>query len=638
MHGWAGTILRVDLTTGETKKLPLEESFARKWLGGEGFGAKYLWDEVGPEVEDGLDPRNLLMYTTGPLTGTLAPSSGRLEIVTKSPITNIFGDTNAGGHFAPELKNAGYDLLIISGKADKPVYLWIDDDSVEIRDARQLWGKTVPETDEAIKKEVGDKWIQVSCIGPAGENLVRFAILMNNLSRAPGWTGCGAVAGSKNLKAVAVRGTKGVRIARPAEFEAACWRARERVTALQSLPVMRKMGTMMLIRNMHLGGYLHKHNYGVTQVTAEEMERVSGDRFAQEYVQKSLGCYGCAMHCSHFCVIKEGPYAGTQGEGYEYGSLDGYILWGGSLNLAYGIHATKFCNDYGLDSTEPGELIAWATDCFQRGIINAEDTGGLVLNWGDQKMGMELMRRIVYREGFGDVLAEGLWRASRKIGKGSEYYAPTIKRKQSQEKPTRASYACALLSATSTRGADHLKGFPSFERRHLSPEMGRKVWDNPHVVNPRSSEGKIPMAVYYRLMCTLGDLLGVCKFVGRWFNPLDGLMEKDWAEMTSLATGVDFSPEELLTICRRVYTLEQAYNHRLGLSRKDDTIPKMFFQEAFNTGPLQGHVLKEKEFQKMLDEYYDYWGWDRNGTPTRKALEALDLPDVIASVAKQSPG
>ncbi len=632
MFGWAGAILRVNLTNGEISKPPLDEAFARKWLGGEGFGAKYLWDEVGPEVEDGLDPRNLLMYTTGPLTGTLAPSSGRLEIVTKSPITNIFGDSNAGGHFAPELKNAGYDLLIITGKSEKPVYLWIDDDKVEIRDAKHLWGKTVPETDAAVKQELGDKGVQVSCIGPAGENLVRFAILINNLSRAPGWTGCGAVAGAKKLKAVVVRGTKGVKVAQPREFEEACREARQKVLALQSLPVMRKMGTMMLIRNMYMGGYLHKRNYGITQVAEEEMEKINGDRFAAEYVTKSLGCYGCAQQCSHFCVIKDGPYAGTQGEGYEYGSMDGYLLWGDSLNLAYGIAASKFCNDYGLDTTEPGELIAWATDCFQRGILNTEDTGGLILDWGDEKMGMNLLRMMTYREGFGDVLAEGMWRAAQKLGKGSEYYAPTIKKKQSQEKPTRASYACALLSATSTRGADHLKGFPSFERRHLSPELGQKVWNNPHVVNPRSPIGKVPMAVYYRLTCTLGDLLGTCKFVGRWFNPLDGLTEGDWARMTSLATGLDSSGEELLNIARRVYTLEQAYNVRLGIRRKDDTIPQMFFKEPFNVGPLKGHVLKEADFQKMLDEYYDYWGWDKEGVPGKEALEKLDLGDIWPSL------
>ncbi len=221
MYGWSGAILNIDLTKGVINKEPLTMDFAAKWLGGEGFGAKILWDEVGPEVKDALEPGNVIIYTTGPLTGTLAPSSGRLEIVTRSPLTNIFGDSNSGGHFAPEFKNAGYDAIVIKGKAQKPVYVWIDDEVVEIRDASRLWGKTVSETDRSIKDELGDQNIQISCIGPAGEHLVKFAILMNNLDRAPGWTGSGAVAGSKNLKAVAVRGTKGVRVARPAEFEEA---------------------------------------------------------------------------------------------------------------------------------------------------------------------------------------------------------------------------------------------------------------------------------------------------------------------------------------------------------------------------------------------------------------------------------
>ncbi|MDP2718920.1 MAG: aldehyde ferredoxin oxidoreductase C-terminal domain-containing protein, partial [Dehalococcoidia bacterium] len=463
----------------------------------------------------------------------------------------------------------------------------------------------------------------------AGENLVRFAILMNNLSRAPGWTGCGAVAGSKNLKAVVVRGTKGVKVARPEEFAAACLKARETAKGLHALPVLRKMGTMWLIRNMYAGGYLHKNNYGVVQITQEEMEQVSGEKLAEDYFEKSLGCYGCVIHCSHYCVVKNGPYAGIQGEGFEYGNLDPWVLWGGSANLAYGIAACQYCNDYGMDGSEPGELIAWATDCFQRGIINTEDTGGLVLNWGDEKTGLELLRKMTYREGFGDILAEGMWRASQKIGKGSGFYAHTIKKKQSQEKPVRASYGAALMTATSTRGADHLKGFPSFERRHLSPELGKKHWGNPDVVNPRSPHGKVEAGVYYRLMCTLGDILGVCKFVGRWFNPLDGLKEEEWAQMASAATGVDFSTEDILDICRRVYTLEQAYNNRLGINRKDDTIPEIFFEEPFDTGPLKGHVLKKDAFQGMLDEYYEYWGWDREtGIPTRQALESLGLKDV----------
>ncbi len=235
-----------------------------------------------------------------------------------------------------------------------------------------------------------------------------------------------------------------------------------------------------------------------------------------------------------------------------------------------------------------------------------------------------------------NLLADGCMRAAKKIGRGAEYYAMHIKGMEIPAQDGRSQQSMGLAHATSSRGADHLKGFPSFERRHLSPEMGQKYWGNPHVVDPRSPLGKVPAGVYYRLMCTLADLLGVCKFVGRWFNPLDGLDEKEYAEMTSAATGVDFSADNLLDICRRVYTLEQVYNNRLGLTRKDDTIPQMFFKEPFNTGPLKGHVLKEENFQKMLDEYYEYWGWDKGtGIPTRKALESLDLADVAKELNRR---
>ena len=396
MYGWAGTILRVDLTEKEIVRQPLKLDFAKKWLGGEGFGAKVLWDEVGPEVEDGLDPRNLLIYTTGPLTSTLAPGCGRLEIVTKSPLTGIFGDSNAGGDFAPEFKQAGYDMIVIGGRAENPVYLWIDDDKVEIRDASYLWGKTVSETDKAIKEELGDENVQVSCIGPAGENQVRFAILMNNLDRAPAWSGCGAVAGSKMLKAVVVRGTKGVRIAHPDEFEQACWEAREKIKDTFSAKNYRQQGTMFLIRAMYGSGVAQLHNYSITQCPESHLEQISGEKWVDEYVVKEVGnqgCYGCNIQCGHYCVIEEGPYAGLAARGFEYGAMCGWLLSYGSPNLAFAQAASQYCNDNGLDAAEPGYILAWLTDCFKRGIISEKDIDGLVLEWGDETVAFAVLRK-----------------------------------------------------------------------------------------------------------------------------------------------------------------------------------------------------------------------------------------------------
>ncbi|MFC1968841.1 aldehyde ferredoxin oxidoreductase family protein, partial [Chloroflexota bacterium] len=572
MYGWQGTILRVDLSEERIIKEPLSPDFAKKWLGGEGFGAKILWDEVGPEVKDALEPKNLLMFTCGPLVSTLAPGCGRLEIVSKSPLTGIFGDTNSGGHFAPELKQAGYDMLIIEGKAERPVYLWIDDDVVEIRNASHLWGKTVPETDGLIKGELGDANIQISCIGPAGEKLVRFAILMNNLARAPGWAGCGAVAGSKNLKAVAVRGSKGVRIARPEEFEEACFVAREKVKRFTRLPTYREQGTMYLVNMYYAGGTAHLNNLEISQCPESYFEQVRSEKWAKDFLVKQLGCYCCPMQCSHYAVIKEGPYAGLSGEGFEFGAIVPYIFWYGSPNLAFAMKAALYCNEQGLDTAEAGMLMAWATDCFKRGILTGKDTDGLVLDWGDEKVGLELLRKMTYREGFGDLLGEGLGKAAAKVGRGSEYYANTIKGCKQCEGSPRISYGASLGVATSTRGPDHLKGYPSFELVGFPPEVSTNMWGNADAGNKLSHKGKQPMVTYYNHICTITDMLGTCKFHSRWVQFLDGLDEKDYAMMLSAATGIDFSPQELLNIAERVWNLEQAYNVRLGISRKDDTL------------------------------------------------------------------
>jgi aldehyde:ferredoxin oxidoreductase len=635
MYGWAGEILRVDLSKGETRREPLDLGFARKWLGGEGFGAKVLWDEVGPDIEDGLDPRNLLIYTCGPLTGTLAPSSGRLEIVTKSPLTGIFGDTNSGGHFAPALKNAGCDMLVIGGKADRPVYLWIDDGRVEIRDARHLWGKTVPETDRLIKEELGDKEVQVSCIGPGGENQVRFAILMNNIDRAPGWTGCGAVAGSKNLKAVVARGTKGVKIARPEEFEQACWQAREKVKEMRAFQNRRKMGTMFLLRALNRAGGAAMNNFNSSQCPESHLERVCGERWVENYVVSGMGCHGCMLHCKHYIRITDGSYGGLEGEGYEYGCISPYVFWYGSDNIEFAMAAVKYCNENGIDGAEPGMLLAWVTDCFKQGIITKEDIDGLVMEWGDEKVALELLRKITYREGCGDLLAEGLGRAAGKLRRGSEEYAYTIKGRPCVEGNIRSGYGAALAAATSTRGTDHLKGWPAFESAHAGPpELSTRYFGHPNAGNGRSHEGKGPMTVYNQSRLTLVDLMGTCKFHS--WTVMDGLTNTDYAGLLSAALGIDFTAEDLMLIAERVYNLERAYDMRLGLSREDDSLPERYFKVPLNSGPQEGFVIKKSNFNKMLDDYYECRGWEmESGVPTRETLEKLDLKDVADDLKRQ---
>jgi aldehyde:ferredoxin oxidoreductase len=451
---------------------------------------------------------------------------------------------------------------------------------------------------------------------------------MNNNVRAAGWTGAGAVAGSKNLKAVAVRGTKGVRIAHPQEFEKACWEAREKVKQHPLYKTLRYMGTMYLMRQMYLGGYVPLRNYSITGCSPEEFEQVCGETWAEDFVVQALGCHGCIVQCGHYAVVRNGKYRGTATDGLEFSALGAFTYWYGSTNLAFAIEAAKFCNENGLDVTEPAMLLAWATDCFKQGLLTTEDTDGLELDWGNEEVALEILRKITRREGIGDLLAEGLAMAARKVGRGTEYYAQTIKGRPSLEAGVRATMGTAIASATSTRGADHLKGWPHFEYAALPPERSVKVWGHPKTGDGRSPEGKAPMTTYGQSLYTIVDSVGTCKFHSR--ISLNGLREEDFARLLSAATGLDISAQEVMQAADRIYTLERAYNCLLGMGRKDDTLPEMYFREPFNAGPWKGqHIVQRKDLDKMLDDYYRHRGWDvETGVPTREKLEELGLQDV----------
>jgi aldehyde:ferredoxin oxidoreductase len=389
----------------------------------------------------------------------------------------------------------------------------------------------------------------------------------------------------------------------------------------------RKIGTLFLLRLLNHMGYAPVNNFNISQCPDAHLEQVSGERWSENYTVEELGCHGCVLHCKHYARISQGPYGGLAGEGYEYGCISPYVFGYGSTNIEFAMTATKYCNNNGIDGAEPGMLLGWLTDCFKRGIITREDTDGLELEWGDERVAMELLRKLTYREGFGDLLAEGLARASQKLGRGSEYYAYTIKGRASVEGNTRGSHGATIASATSTRGADHLKGWPYFEFVHPSPEVSAKYLGHPRAGDGRSHEGKGPMTVYNQSISTLIDLMGTCKFHSR--TVLDGLVENEYASMLSAALGIDFTPEDVMRIAERVYNLEKAYNVRLGLNRKDDTLPERYFLEALSPGPLEGFAIEKRNFDRMLDDYYQCRGWDiETGIPTRETLERLDLGDV----------
>ncbi|MEM3755241.1 MAG: aldehyde ferredoxin oxidoreductase N-terminal domain-containing protein, partial [Candidatus Bathyarchaeia archaeon] len=408
-YGYAGRILRIDLSKQKIVKAELNKSLAKAFIGGRGINSKILFDEVNPGI-DAFSPENLLIFGTGPATGTIGLGTGRYTVSSKSPLTGILGDANSGGFWAPELKYAGYDHIIIKGISSDPVYLWIDDDHVELRDAKHLWGLDTWQTDKAIKQEIGDEDIQIACIGQAGENLVRYACIINNLARAAGRTGMGAVMGSKRLKAIAVRGSKDVKIAKQKEYIEYVNELCKRIYESPLYKEVSTIGTPILVEKCRARNLFPVNNFQYTQWSEEKIEAISGKTFHEKFSIRSKACFGCPIHCSHFYSIKEGPYAGTVGEGIEYEVIGPFGIQTGTPDIMMIVKAHELCSKYSIDTCSCGNVIATAMEWYQKGIITKEDTGGIELKWGDVEAIMDLVKKICFKEGFGRILAEGVKR------------------------------------------------------------------------------------------------------------------------------------------------------------------------------------------------------------------------------------
>jgi aldehyde:ferredoxin oxidoreductase len=428
-YGYAGTILRVNLTKKEIIKEPFPRQWMKQHIGGEAVAARILYDEVPPETS-ALSPDNKVILSMGPLVGTLAPSSGRVTLTTKSPITDMYSDSNAGGQWGPEVKYAGYDHLIVEGASKEPVYLWIDDDKVELRDARHLWGKTTWEADDMIKAELGDQTIQTACIGPAGENLSSAACFILNKARACGRMGLGAVIGSKKLKAIAVRGTKGIRIAHPGKFIKECRRLFDKIVH-DGMYWMISQGTLA-IPDLHWDGSPSKPEALMRYAHAEKnvcetYDEISCKNTREKVFDRDLACFNCPIHCANWSSIKKGPWKGEKGEGFELNVQENCTYMDTCEDVNFMPKYNFLCNQLGLGVDEAALPIAFGMFLFERGILTEEDTGGIKLRWGDTETVLKLMKMIAYREGFGDVLAEGTRKMARKLEKGAEYWSKNIK-------------------------------------------------------------------------------------------------------------------------------------------------------------------------------------------------------------------
>ena len=629
MFGWIGQLLHVDLTNESIRKEEIPLDLLKSYIGGRGVASRILYDFLEPGI-DPLSPKNVLIFSTGPLTGTLWPSSSRYVVTAKSPATQALGFASSAGHFGPELKFAGYDIIIFKGRAKEPVYLQIMDDVVELKDARHLWGMTTHETEEVIAKEMGDPSVRVACIGPAGEKLVKFAAIINDRFRAAARTGMGAVMGSKNLKAVAVRGTGEIKVAQPDEFfEYAEWAIREAATS-EKTAGLRTYGTPVLILPKQEIGDLPTKNHQTGQFPwADE---ISGETIKEKYLLKTRSCFSCPIHCARYTMIKTGPYAGTCGEGPEYETIDAFgpLCW----NRDFGTiaKANFMCNQFGLDTISTGVVIAFAMECYEKGIITRKDIDDIDLTWGNTDAIIRLIEMIAKREGFGDKLAEGVKSAAKKIGKGAEKYAMHVKGVELPRQEPRSIKAFGLAHATSNRGADHLYALPTIEygmEEIAEKYLGLSKNDFKKAFDLRSPEYKALEVVFEEKIAAIAEAVGVCKFTTKenfTFTP------KELAKAMTLLTGDEWTEEYLLFVGQRIVNVERAFNAREGLTRNDDSLPNRFLNEPY---AVPGVVPTTVELEKMLNEYYELEGWDKKtGLPTARKLEELGLKDIAEELKK----
>lgn len=627
MFGWAGKILKVDLSREKIIEEPLGKDLAANFLGGRGINVKILYDELKPKT-DPLGPKNVLIFGCGPLTGTLSPGSGRFNVTTLSPLTRILGDSNCGGWWAPELKFAGYDHIVIYGRAEKPLYLWICDGESELRDASNLWGKDSVETQEIIREELGDPEIQVADIGQAGERMVKFANVRTGLKNSAGRTGTGAVMGSKHLKAIAVRGTGTVKIAEPGKFEELCVKLHIALRENPLYEVFSVQGTPILSNILNEAGIMPVKNWQTTDFP--EIDAISGETFVEKYSVKSKACFGCPLHCNHFYNIKGGPFAGEMGEGPEYETINSLGPRCGNSNFPSIIHMNDLCNRYGLDTITLGNVLGLMMELRQKRIVTENDMDDIKLDWGNWEAMIEMIEKIVRGDGIGNLLAEGPLSVAEKIGKGAEKYVVHTKRLGYSSHENRSTKGYALSHAVSTRGGDHLRSIPTcvYWGPTANPELIKMIYGKVKTVDPRSYEDQAIAVIWYERMYTACDCIGMCKYITPWLGTGFGVVPREMTELFSLATGVEMDERKMIEISNRVYNLERAFIVREGITRKDDYPPARFMEEPIPSGPNKGDQIDRKKYDGMLNEYYELRGWTSDGVPMKAKLEELGLNSV----------
>ena len=613
MFGWHGKILRVDLTNEKVSVEETDPQMAKDFIGGRGWAIKYLYDEVDPTV-DPLAPENTLIFGTGPLTATPAPTGNRYMVITKSPLTGALSCSNSGGMFPTEMKRTGFDLFIFEGKAERPVYLWVnvarsgDQPQLEIRPAEHLWGKTVPETEDILLEETDPK-AKVACIGPAGERLVKIAAIMNDKHRAAARSGVGAVMGSKKLKAVVVRGTKKTPLAEPKAMRELCKLVHSEVNRdVKKGSSLREYGTAYVPPVTNEMGILPTRNFQTG--VFEGVDDISGHVLKEKYLIRAKPCFGCPIACGRDTRVDD-PVYGGEGEGPEYETIAALGSSCGLDNLAAVAKANYVCNELGVDTISMGVTLSCAMEMYERGILPESDVGQ-PLRFGDADAVISLIRQTAYREGFGAALAEGSYRLASKYGHPE--FSITAKKLELPGYDPRGSKGMGLLYATSNIGASHMAGDLAYA----------EVFGVPEKIDPLTIENKPHLIHRFEDAFAVIDAAGLCVFlsVRYLFDPDVNLWPTRLTKLMNHATGAGYTEETLLQAGERVFNLERLFLLKAGFTKDDDTLPQRMLEEPMPEGPAKGHVV---ELDQMLPEFYRLRGWDENGVPTDAKLAELGL-------------
>jgi aldehyde:ferredoxin oxidoreductase len=609
-------MINVDLTKEKIETTPLREDLIRDYIGGEGIGSRLLWEMVRPHTEP-YAPENVILFATAPLNGTIFPSGARASTVFKSPETGTISMSNIGGWWASELKFAGYDLVAVTGKAKRPVYLWIDDDTVELHDAGNIWGKTIPEMQKAVREAMGDSKIQIVGIGPAGERLIRIASVANDI-RFAGKGGGGAVMGSKNFKAIAIRGSGMVSVCDLERLRDVSFSIIEDMNKNEPIQALKKFSSASFNQSVaEIQDFGHKH--------FQEGGWKDGPKLYIEHIDKALheehkACYACPIACGVISRVKKGPYKGTETGGPM---AEAYWNWGwkcGITDIEVICKITELCNSNGLCVNSAAELAAWVMECQERGLLSTEETGGFELTWGDGTGSVKMTEMLIERKGFGNVLAEGVKRAAERVGHNTEEFAMHVKGMELDADEWRQNKASALTAAVSERGASVVRpwGFPIDMGVLFSDVTGLKE-------KPDTNEEKGMAKWYkpYKDFTIAANCVGVCLYPAL-FNIPD---VHQTIEGYNAISGREIDLKQYLKAGERTVCVQRAFNAREGFDRKDDTLPKRFLTEPVKGGPADGRRITDLD--SMLDEYYEESGFDKKtGWPTSAKLEELGLQDV----------